>query len=195
MITEILKNMYHVAIGRADVARWSDTSNLARGWDARTERMSKHVPGGCRVIELGAGRQTLRSLLPQDCVYIPTDIIEREPGTVTIDLNARSLPDLAQLKPELVFASGVLEYVHDLPQLLRWLARYFRLGIVSYACTSSRPGTLRRMVARIGRRRYGWFNTYNEEEIGMLFQAAGFQSEVLDEWGPGHKIFRFFRKA
>src|ERR1044072_6598742 len=82
---------------RSDYRRWKNLYNYLAWWASRIEKMARLIPEGNRVIEFGAGHQQLKSQLPQNCTYIPSDLVDRGPGTVICDLNKRPLPDLRYL--------------------------------------------------------------------------------------------------
>src|SRR5690348_9570014 len=68
--------------GTADHARWSSPGGLEEWWVERTGILAQLLPAGSRVIEFGAGRRQLEKLLPNGCTYIPSDLVDRGPGTI-----------------------------------------------------------------------------------------------------------------
>src|SRR5436190_22890161 len=109
--------MLLAVLGGSDYRRWARAENLKDRWDSRTKLIASLVPAGSRVIEFGAGKRQLERHLHPSCTYLPSDIVDRGPGTLIIDLNADPLIDLGPHRVDPAALSGVLEYVHDLPPL------------------------------------------------------------------------------
>lgn len=170
----------------SDLGRWSDLANLHPDWDARTARLAALVPPGSAVIEFGAGRRALEALLPAGCAYTPSDLVERGPGTIVCDLNAE-LPELAGF--EVAVFSGVLEYVNDVPRLVRHLARTIDIIVASYATTD--VDGQRTLVAR---RRHGWVNEYSAAGFEAVFEREGYRRDAIGEW-TSQSLYRFMRSA
>jgi len=171
--------------GRSDAARWSMPANLFASWDARTETLASLVPPGSSVLEFGAGRQVLVRYLPERCIYTPSDLVDRGNGTIVCDLNAGRLPPFPY--HDVVVFGGVLEYVHDLPRLIRHLAGCCREIVASYAVTD-----LADQASVITRRQHGWVNDFNSRELEALFRDHGFRRTQLLVW-KGQHLFRFVR--
>lgn len=171
-------------------ARWSSLSNFHVDWDERTELIARLVPPRSRVIEFGAGRRQLELFLDPSCAYFPSDLVDRGPGTIVFDLNARPLPDFRELKLDVAVFSGVLEYVTDLLATAQWLARQVSICVASYACANSESGTTHRIQEISARARHGWVNTCTEAEFARIFVDAGFNCRSRDAWG-NQRIFVF----
>ncbi len=141
------------------------------------------MPDNSRVIEFGAGRRVLERYLDPSCTYVPSDMVDRGPGTIICDLNQRPLPDLGYVFDVAVLV-GVLEYVRDVPLVLDWLAGHVAVCVLTYA--PLRGG----VVEAVGRLRHGWMNSYREDELRALFQVRGF--ELVREAGwDGQRLFVF----
>jgi hypothetical protein len=169
-----LKTLYSKFFAKADLKRWQNLQNFEVEWSARTRLMANLIPPHSRVIEFGAGRRQMESLLDQSCTYIPSDLVGRGPGTFICDLNVRPLPDLTPLNPDAAVFGGVLEYISDLRSIPRWLAKHIAICIVSYECAYSQPETIGRLRESFSRIRNGWVNTYSEAEVEALFAASEF---------------------
>jgi hypothetical protein len=173
---------YRQLRARSDVSRWSSLDSFDPSWGSRAELIAELVPEGSRVIEFGAGRRQLEALLPHGCTYIPSDLVDRGPGTLVVDLDDRPLPDLARLAPDLAVFAGVFEYLHHFADIPRWLAAQVPTCIASYECASSRAGTFARLRERSARLRNGWATTYTERELVDLFVAAGWDCSERRTW-------------
>ncbi len=183
-------------LGRSDVSHWSDPTAFDAGWDARARVAATLIPAGASVIEFGAGLRQLETFLDHSISYIPSDLIDRGPGTLLLDLNAHPLPTLSEVDTA-VFC-GVLEYIADVPTVVRWLSNWASFCIASYNCAYSSPGTLQRATEVAKRARSGWVNTFTERELCMQFAAAGFDFVERRTWyeaGDNEPILVFRRKG
>jgi hypothetical protein len=171
--------------GRSDYARWTREDSLHTDWDSRTRIIARLIAPGSSVLEFGAGRLTLRDSLPGDCTYTPSDLISRGDGTIVCDLNAELLPDFPRYS--VVVFSGVLEYVHDVPRLVRHLSRACEAFVTSYAVADTNRSTLHR-------RSCGWVNDFASDEFQRVFERVGFRCDSMLDWRD-QKIFRFVRSG
>jgi hypothetical protein len=161
--------------GASDIGRWSDPLSHYDSWRERGVKLAGLVKAGERVFEFGAGRSIVADHLPGGCRYCGSDVAPLKPDVVAIDLNA------PQLRPihgyEVALFSGVLEYVHDLPRLIRFLSRCFGSVICSYAVATDQT------KEEMQKRRYsGWFNDFKDSEIRDLFNASGFRLSANQRW-------------
>jgi hypothetical protein len=150
------------------------------------------------VLEVGAGRRHLETVLDTRSTYLPSDLVKRSDDTFVADLNKRPLPTLDTLKPDVVVFAGVLEYITGLHDVPAWLAREVSTCITSYECASSAPRSLRRFAEVIRRWRTGWVNTHTEAELVSMFGAAGFDCDERRTWSTplgDERIFVFTRRG
>jgi methyltransferase family protein len=184
-------------LGIADVERWNDLESLELDWDQRTRMVAELIPAGSRVTEFGAGRKRLQNYLHSTCKYYASDLVSRGEGTIIIDLNHRPLPNLSHLRTDVVVFAGVLEYIKDLPSLIRWLPAVASTCIASYECCHTPPQTLLRLRETFKRIGVGWVNTYSEPELEYLFSSAGFfcnQKLIWTTPDGDERIFVFQRR-
>jgi hypothetical protein len=126
---------------------------------------------------------TLKQLLPRDCKYTPSDIVDRGEGTLICDLNA---PELPSFPPhDIAVFGGVLEYVVDVPRLVSCLTKPFPVVIVTYCIADGRS-----VVEKLQRRSKGWSNDYLEEEIEDVFSSVGYRLDYKQVWRTA-VIYRF----
>ena len=182
---EAIRTSFLKRLGRSDLSRWRNPSNLSEYWDSRNRLIASLVPRGAAVIEFGAGRMVLRSFLPEGCKYTPSDVVDRGPGTLVIDLNERELPAIPP--HEVAVFSGVLEYVHDVPRLLLHLSQVVDCVIASYAVADLHP-------RKMGRRALGWVNDFTTQEFEDVFASAGFRPDRDSLWGA-QRVYRFVRSG
>lgn len=166
----------------SDYNRWTPQDSLSQSWDLRTQQIAGLIDPGTRLIEFGAGRLVLKNFLPQDCIYTPSDLVDRGHGTIVCDLNAEQLPDLPSY--DIAVFSGVLEYVNDVPRLLLHLSKHVDGIIASYADVD---------LNKRNRRKKGWVNDYTSSEFIELFAHAGFQCAQMEQWKT-QLIYKFSKK-
>lgn len=186
----IARTLFLKAIGRSDYQRWKNPDSLEAWWESRTRQIALLIPRGTRVIEFGAGKRWLESYLDRSCSYIPSDLIDRGPGTVICDLNHRPLPDLRPLRPDVAVFIGVLEYVKDLTSVTLWLSRQVNSCVASYECAATEPRTLRRLLENLRRAKFGYMSTYTDAEFIELFARPGFTCVRIETWNE-QRLFLF----
>jgi len=142
------------------------------------------------VIEFGAGKRKLKSMLDASCVYWASDLVQHSEDTLVCDLNKRPLPNLSHLSPEIAVFSGVLEYIHDMRTLAKWLSEQVSHCLFSYNCVQRRGGGWRRIQTAYQRAHNGWVNSYTESEISEIFCRAGFHCADRDFW-ESQRLFFF----
>jgi len=178
---------------KTDRRRWADPRNIYASWESRNKELAALVPSNSRVIEFGAGKRILERYLDPSCSYVPSDIIDRGPGTVVFDLNQRPLPDLGPDAYDVAVFSGVLEYVREVPAVLDWLTKYVTVCVLTYAPAKARGHSPRGLLETIGRLRHGWMNNYREEELRSLFRERGFEPMQEKDW-EDQRLFVFSRR-
>src|SRR3989338_5904759 len=158
-----IKTSLRRATGGSDYSKWSNKTSLSQTWDSRTQQIATLIRPGASVIEFGAGRLILKTLLSENCSYTPSDLVDRGYGTIVCDLNSKNLPQFQQY--DVAVFSGVIEYVNDVPRVISYLSSYVNVIIASYALIEK---NLR------NRRREGWVNNYNSAQFIKIFENAGF---------------------
>jgi hypothetical protein len=113
--------------------------------------------------------------------------VDRGPGTIVCDLNAPMLPHFPP--HDVCVFSGVLEYVNDLPRLVRHLHASCGEILASYA-----PRVDGGVADVLSRRRQGWVSDYDADELIALFAGAGFRCE-RSERIAGQRVFSFVRNG
>jgi len=168
----------------SDVSRWSEINNLSPEWDERTIIIASLVPENSNVLEFGAGRLVLRNHIPPNCRYTPSDICDRGEGTIIFDLNTRPLPNF--IGYDVFVFSGVLEYVHDIPDLIEHLSEHCRFVIASYVCATGKS-----LFNISRRRRSAWVNDFNSNEFKDIFHSCGFICSKEIIYNNSQLIYRF----
>src|SRR5205823_4537865 len=119
---------------KTDHDRWTNPRSIYASWETRTQLAATLVPNQSRVVEFGAATRALERYLDPSCTYAASDLVDRGPGTIVCDLNARPLPDLGTDAYDVAVIMGVFEYVRDVPSVIDWLAKHFPVCVLSYAC-------------------------------------------------------------
>jgi hypothetical protein len=167
---------------KTDHRHWANPRSIHASWEPRTRKAAALVPNNSRVIEFGAGNRILERYLDPSCTYVPSDIIDRGPGTIVCDLNRRPLPDIGANVYDVAVLLGVLEYVRDVPSVLDWLTKYVTVCVMSYARAKAHGYSPRALLETVGRLRHGWMNNYREEELQSLFRERGFELVQDEDW-------------
>ena len=175
-----------------DRRRWADTRNIYASWEPRNAQLATLVPNNSRVIEFGAGKRVFERHLDPSCTYVPSDIVDRGPGTLVCDLNDRPLPALGPDRYDVAVFSGVLEYVRDVPSLIDWLATCVTGCVLTYAPARVGGRSPRAVLEKASRVRHGWMNSLRVEELRSLFGERGFELVTEDQW-EGQHLFAFSR--
>jgi hypothetical protein len=168
--------------GRSDVARWSASENLEQWWEERTIRISRLIPRNVTVLEFGAGRRALERHLDPSCRYIPSDLVDRGPGTVICDLNRRPLPDLHSLGAQCAVFAGVFEYLTDVDAVAQWLGGLVLYCVVSYEPYRRPRRWGRRIRQKLRRVHFGYMNHHTDREFMAMFARAGFVCVMRTTW-------------
>jgi methyltransferase family protein len=156
--------------GRSN-GRWRRDQSLDAAWDERAKQMVADIPAGSRVIDIGAGSQAVRGLLPAGCDYVPVDLVSRSPDTVVCDLNRDALPELTA---DWLIASGVLEYVFDVDRVVAWMASAAPRIALSYETADDQT--------RYYRRARSWVNDYTGEQMHALLAGHGLEVARTAKW-------------
>lgn len=174
-----LATRYHRHTGKSDFSRWSKPKSLSPLWDERTRQLAAMVTPGSAVLEFGAGRRVLEQMLDRPARYTPSDLVDRGPGTIVCDLNARPLPQFGA--HDVAVFSGVLEYVNDVPSLIQHLRGSVPAIVASYAVLEKN---------RDERRAGGWVNDYTSAQFVALFDEQGFDCVENSSW-QSQELYRF----
>lgn len=140
--------------------RWSDVGPI---WLDRSGIAAQWLKGVPSVIDFGCGAEALRGMLDAGVGYTGVDVVARSADTIVCDLNVDPFPNLRAAACAML---GVLEYLDDVPGILRQMTRY-PLVVVSYC----QHGALQSKQKRL---RY-WRNHYSARQFRALVHTAGFE--------------------
>jgi hypothetical protein len=156
---------------QSDINRWKEANELFEDWNERTALLARYVPSNSAVIEFGAGNMSLRNLLPDNCIYIPSDLVKRFEETVVCDLNGPIYIDLSPF--DVAIFSGVLEYVFDIETVFEQLQKEIAHVLLSYACAD---------ICTHNRLGNGWLSDYTQDQLLTIFDRFGYQVVDKQEW-------------
>lgn len=157
---------------KSDVDRWKQEKWLFDDWNERTKIMAQWINPNSKVLEFGAAKLALKQLLPDSVIYTPSDIVDRGEGTLVCDLN-QEIPDFEA--QDVIFFSGVLEYIYNVPKLITTLSNKTNRFIISY-------GTFDVFNSEKHRKINGWVNAYTNDEILTIFNKNNFQLVQTETW-------------
>ena len=183
-IIKILRTFIRKSFKKSDLKRWEPLSSFNKSWDGRTSEMSKFILPNSKILEFGAGRMILKDYLPENCTYIPSDIVDRGYGTIVCDLNKTPLPVFDRC--DYCVFSGVLEYVNNVPKLIEHLSEYVGCFIISYAVVK-KGEIMKRGI-------HGWVNNYTHNNIIKIFEERAYSLTHNSNW-LNQGIFVFCKKS
>ena len=157
---------------KSDVDRWKQKKWLFDDWNERTKIMAHWIKPNSNVLEFGAAKLALKQFLPEGVIYTPSDIVDRGEGTLVCDLN-QLIPEIKH--QDIIFFSGVLEYIYDTPNLIVNLSNKTNRFIISY-------GTFDMFNSLKHRKINGWVNAYTNDEILTIFKNNNFELIETDTW-------------
>jgi hypothetical protein len=169
--------------GRTHYSRWKKNASETPVWDKRNLILAKHIPPSVRVLDLGAGAQTLRKHLP-NCDYVPCDLVQSTPDCIVCDFNAGLYPKVD--RPfDVVICSGVIEYLREPLAFLKRIQTFGPIILISYQPFKADQEKMNRVNS-------GFLNHFRREEIEGLFVTAGYQFGEVDRW-ENQVIYRLSR--
>jgi hypothetical protein len=178
-----------------DYQRWSSPGGLEEWWDERTQALGSLVPPGSIVLECGAGRRQLEKYLPAGCRYIPSDLVDRGPGTIVCDLNRRPLPALNDVAPTVAVFSGVLEYVREPQSVVSWLVSSgVRTFVLSFDAMPANAVWYQVFRERRRRLQCGYMNNLTHSDLVTILVKAGLECAEEQTW-TRQRLYRFVRTA
>lgn len=153
-----------------DVERWKDVVRRPSPWLERLVLISSFIPPGSRVVDVGAGHQDLRRLLPDGCTYTAIDLVPGPDDTIVVDLDALGQPDDWPLA-DVAVLSGVLEYVSDPIATLDFIGGLAPTVLFSY---SHEPDPF-------ARKRNGWVNCIEPNGFPRCEPVAEWRGQTIYE--------------
>lgn len=158
-------------------------------WDQRTRQAAAWLAREPGVADIGCGLMALRDYLPPETRYLPADVVDRGPGTMLVDLNADApLPTFGVPAAAIL---GVLEYVADLPRLLRQLHQFDRV-VLSYNHASIQDLLWR---LRLRDKQVVWLHRHGPAGFARLLEQAGWHITCRHRVRVGEAIYDLRRNC
>jgi hypothetical protein len=150
-----------------DRQRWGAASSYKAEWARRGQAASHLIRDGSRVLEIGTGTGTFRSLVAHRCRYTGADLEPLDIGaTLALDLDDDPIPAGPW---DTIVLLGVLEYLYNPVEALRKLANAAPHVVISYCCCLDHgPNSIAERRAR------GWINAMAEQNIRDQMGLLGF---------------------
>lgn len=157
----------------SDGWRWADPYNMAEDAEVRAKLASPHIPSNSRILDLGAGLMAMALRLKVGSRYTPVDIIRYADATVLVDLNDGQFPEGEW---DFALALELLEYIHDVPELLARARKVAGKLICTYRCVEQGDDLS-------ARRARGYFNDFDTVTLQELLKDAGWHIEKFEPQG------------
>lgn len=155
-----------VATQETLVFRWEHlAAERTDSWSLRAKRAAQLIGSQASVVDLGCGMMTLEGFLNPTALYIPVDVVRRDERTLLVDLNKEDLPDFAA---DCLVGLGLLEYIFDVPKLLKRISTRYDTVLLSYSSVDNCPN-------RDERAGHAWLNHFSIAEMESMFLANGFR--------------------
>ena len=126
--------------------------------------MSTFINPNDSVLDLGCGKMWLKEYLKETNMYFPSDYIKRSNECEVVDFNKRQFP---KISVNVVFASGVLEYVDNPQWFVNEINKCSFRCIISYCSTNYFPDINNRKSLK-------WVNNFSEVDLIELFTKYNF---------------------
>jgi hypothetical protein len=130
------------------------------------------IPIGSIVLDLSCGTMSLEPMLPENCKYIPCDVVKRYDSIIVCDFNRiGKLP----LKHEatIIVVIGLIEYIKDVMSFLIALENYRRPVFLSYHPLEAIP--------KPDRIELGWSTHLSMNAMKKALYDTGFSINVEKE--------------
>lgn len=148
-----------------DYERWSDTDGLSPRWNNRAKFAAQFLRTGLSIVDIGCGAMAVESIFSASS-YVPCDVIQRDDRTKVIDLNAETIPGEWLAGADVVVMLGVLEYIADIPSVLRSVFDAGKPIITSYHPTNRNPNSEDRS--------HTWISSCTLEDFEGIITECGF---------------------
>lgn len=162
---------------------WKEIEHFDPAWKKRIACMARLIDQDSKsVLDLGCGQAWLKDILPAQVEYTGVDYQPREhANNIVCDFNAGEFP---QATADVVFCSGILEYIEDLSAFVNKICAVTDQVILSYCSTDFSHSDLEI------RESLGWKNHLSSTDITGLFLKSGFALVNTNREIPGNIILK-----
>jgi len=120
-----------------------------------------------KIMDLGCGPQNLKKYINNFNVYYPVDALDNSEGVILKDFNKKEFFDK---KVDLIFCSGVIEYINDYKWFFSKITENTNHVLLSYHFKENNPV-----------KEDLWVNELYTDELIAEFRKNGFILEYFDE--------------
>lgn len=166
---------------------WNNLEKFEEHFFNRMKVMAEYIPSGASVLDMGCGPMWLKRILSPDSIYYPVDYIARGKDTIVCDFNKHEFPDN---HADIIFCSGVIEYVVDYKWFIKEIAAHGKKCIVSYNPVEYTPDQKMRESLN-------WVNSLSRAELISCFESAGFsflEERVISDLSGVDEFIGVFEK-
>ena len=171
-----------------DRRRWGSGLGYSPKWARRAELAASLVPDNVTVLEIGVGTGEFRELVGRRTTYVGADLQPLDAATLALDLDRDALParqfDYAVLL-------GVLEYLTLPEAAVTKICNAADSVVISYCCTRT---TLAPQALIDHRKRRGWLNSFDKNELTRLFLRYGHQLFLSMPFNAAEDFEQFIMK-
>jgi Capsular polysaccharide synthesis protein/Polysaccharide pyruvyl transferase/Methyltransferase domain len=172
-----------------DRQKWGAPSSYKPDWAERGQLAARFIRDGSKVLEIGTGTGTLRSLIAHRCRYTGADLEPLDDKTLALDLDNDPVPPGSW---DTVVLLGVLEYLHYPAEALGKVTSAASHIVMSYCCCLGRE-----LGGIEERRRRGWINDMTEHTLRKELETLGFRmagKELFNSTRSFEQVVFEFRK-
>ncbi len=162
---------------------WKDFEYFDESWKTRIKSMAKYIQPNTSVIDLGCGKMWLKEYIGKNINYYPVDYLKRAEDSIVCDFNKLQFP---KISAECSFVSGCLEYVDNPAWFINKITQNSNKCIISYCTFDDFPNINER-------KKLGWVNSLNENELISLFKKNNFELLKSESTELNHKFYIFNR--
>lgn len=156
------------------------TDYFDRTWYKRIKIMAKHIPENKSIMDLGCGNLELKKYIHKNNSYYPVDFIKRTKEVLQYNFNRREFPDL---KVDICFVSGVLEYLHYPTWFINKITRCCNECIISYSTKEKFPDENFRVKNL-------WINNLSEDDLIKIFASCNWVMKYKNDLSYTYFIFK-----
>lgn len=132
----------------------------------RIRQMAELIPQNTKsIMDIGCGVQTLKKYLSNNIDYYGIDLYKHKPTTIIKDINKG---EFLEKKVDVIFVSGVFEYIYNIDSLLKKIYKYSDILIGSYIFKEDHPDRLKI-----------WVNGYTQEEFVNKLKQQGYNTVTV----------------
>lgn len=162
---------------------WSEDEYFLESWKGRIKVLASLLKDEASILDLGCGMQWLKEFIPDHIEYYPVDFKKRTSDIIVCDFNKKQFPNI---KSDVAFISGCLEYVNDTSWFISEISKSCSTALCSYSSLEKFPDIKFRKT-------WMWVNHLTRDQVIDLFYSYGMELTAEGDF-PGQEIFRFDKR-